>query len=93
MKNCIKAFLNPLLIYYLQEKSVLKNNMTEMTFTFILEPDEDSGFVARCLELKGIYGQGETEGEVVKDIQQALDLALETYSIEKLPFHITKSFK
>lgn len=67
----------------------MKNNLTEITFTFILEPDDDSGFVARCLELKGIYGQGETEDEVLKDIQQALDLALETYSIEKItiPYH------
>ncbi len=63
--------------------------MTEMTFTFILEQDTDSGFVARCLELRGIYGQGETEDEVLNDIQRALDLALETYSSEKIriPYH------
>ncbi|MFW9996844.1 MAG: type II toxin-antitoxin system HicB family antitoxin [Candidatus Odinarchaeota archaeon] len=56
--------------------------MTERTFTFLIEEDEDSGYVARCLELKGVYGQGETEEEVLKDIHVALDLALETY-IEK----------
>ena len=63
--------------------------MTEMTFTFILESDEDSGFIARCLELKGIYGQGETEDEALKDIQQALDIAIESYSIGKItiPYH------
>jgi len=63
--------------------------MTEMTFTFILEQDADSGFVARCLELKGIYGQGDTEEEALNDVQQALDLALETYSTEKIsmPYH------
>jgi predicted RNase H-like HicB family nuclease len=63
--------------------------MTEMTFTFILEQDTDSGFVARCLELKGIYGQGDTEEEALNDVQQALDLALETYSTEKIiiPYH------
>jgi len=60
-----------------------------MTFTFILEQDADSGFVARCLELKGIYGQGDTEEEALNDVQQALDLALETYSTEKIsiPYH------
>ena len=63
--------------------------MTEMTFTFILEQDTDSGFVARCLELRGIYGQGETEEEVLNDVQRTLDLALETYSNEKIriPYH------
>jgi predicted RNase H-like HicB family nuclease len=53
--------------------------MTEKEFTFIIEHDEDEGFVARCLELKGIYGQGKTEDEVINDIKQALDVALEYY--------------
>ena len=63
--------------------------MTEITFTIVLEEDIDSGYVARCLELRGIYGQGETEDEALKDIQQALDIALETYSDEKIriPYH------
>ncbi len=63
--------------------------MTEMTFTFILEQDTDSGFIARCLELKGIYGQGETEDEALNDVQRALDLALEMYSTKKItiPYH------
>ena len=43
--------------------------MTEMTFTFILEQDTDSGFIARCLELKGIYGQGGTEEEALNDVR------------------------
>ena len=34
--------------------------MTEIDFTFLIEKDEDEGYVARCLELKGIYGQGKT---------------------------------
>lgn len=63
--------------------------MTELTFTVVIEEDTDSGYVARCLELRGIYGQGETEEETLKDIQQALDAVLETYSIEniKMPYH------
>ncbi len=58
--------------------------MVELTFTIIIEEDEDSGYVARCLELKGIYGQGETEDSALDDIQQALDIALETYSAENI---------
>ncbi len=64
--------------------------MVEWTFTIIIEEDEDSGYIARCLELKGIYGQGETEEETLKDIQQALDIALETYSEEKIPIPYRK---
>ena len=60
------------------------NILTEHTFTILIEADEDSGFTARCLELKGIYGQGEIEEEALQDIQAALDLALEYYQEEKL---------
>ena len=66
--------------------------MTEITFTIVLEEDIDSGYVARCLELRGIYGQGETEDEALKDIQQALDIALETYSDEKIRIPLNPFF-
>ena len=55
-----------------------------MTFTFVIEKDEDSGYVAKCLELRGVYGQGDTEEEAIADIQSALDIALDTY-----PYHGT----
>ena len=58
--------------------------MAELTFTIIIEEDEDSGYVAKCLELKGIYGQGETEEIALEDIQLSLDVALETYSAENI---------
>ena len=50
--------------------------MTEVNFTILVEKDEDEGYIARCLELKGVYGQG--------DIQQALDLALSYYREKEL---------
>ncbi len=71
--------------------------MAELTFTIIIEEDVDSGYVARCLELKGIYGQGETEETALEDIQLSLDIALETYSAEsiRIPYRkvvqVTKS--
>ncbi|MHA1265759.1 MAG: type II toxin-antitoxin system HicB family antitoxin [Candidatus Helarchaeota archaeon] len=58
--------------------------MTDLQFTFLIEKDEDKGYIARCLELKGVYGQGETEEEALKDIQTSLDLALEFYKEKKL---------
>ena len=53
--------------------------MPELNFTFLIERDEEQGYTARCLELKGVYGQGETEEEALEDIKNALDLALEFY--------------
>ena len=58
--------------------------MTDFQFTFLLEKDDDGGYIARCLELKGVYGQGETEEEALKEIQTALDIALNFYKEKKL---------
>ena len=58
--------------------------MTEVNFTILVEKDVDEGFVARCLELKGVYGQGETEEEAINDIQQSLDTALVYYHEKNL---------
>lgn len=58
--------------------------LSEVTFTIIIEEDEDSGYITRCLELKGLYGQGETEEIALEDIQLSLDIALETYSAKNI---------
>ena len=58
--------------------------MAEVQFTIIIERDDDQGFVARCLELKGVYGQGETEEETLADVQTSLDLALSFYKEKEL---------
>ncbi len=49
----------------------------EILFTVLVEPDpEDGGFVASTPTLKGVYGQGETEEEAVRDFQTALNFTL-----------------
>ena len=58
--------------------------MTEVNFTIFVEKDDDEGYITRCLELKGVYGQGETEDEAINDIQQALDAALNYYREKEL---------
>lgn len=46
-------------------------------FKVIVKPDpEDGGYVASTPTLKGVYGQGETEEEAVRDFQTALDFTL-----------------
>ena len=60
----------------------------EILFRVIVEPDpEDGGFVASTPTLKGVYGQGETEVEAVRDFETALDFTLRamTEEGEELP--------
>ncbi|MDP9477009.1 MAG: type II toxin-antitoxin system HicB family antitoxin [Actinomycetota bacterium] len=60
----------------------------EILFTVIVKPDpEDGGYVASTPTLKGVYGQGETEEEAVRDFQTALDFTLHDMveSGEELP--------
>jgi predicted RNase H-like HicB family nuclease len=46
-------------------------------FTAIVEPAEEGGFWAYCLEVPGANGQGETIEEVLEDLSAAIELALE----------------
>ena len=58
--------------------------MTDVNFTIFIEKDEDEGYVARCLELKRIYIQGETKEEALSNIQQVLDIAFSYYQEKNL---------
>ena len=46
-------------------------------FTAIIEPAEEGGYWAYCLEVPGANGQGETVDEVLGDLAAAIELALE----------------
>lgn len=48
-----------------------------MKYTVILEPQEEGGFTARCLELPGAISQGETKEEALENIKEAIELVLE----------------
>ncbi|HUY00084.1 MAG TPA: type II toxin-antitoxin system HicB family antitoxin [Candidatus Deferrimicrobium sp.] len=58
--------------------------MTGKQVIFLVRKDDDAGYTARCLEIKGIYGQGETEEEALKEGQRALDIALHFYEDKKM---------
>ena len=45
-------------------------------FTAIVEPAEEGGYWAYCLEVPGANGQGETVEEVLEDLAAAIELAL-----------------
>ena len=48
-----------------------------MKYTVILEPQEEGGFTARCVELPGAISQGETKTEALENIREAIGLILE----------------
>lgn len=48
-----------------------------MKYTIVLEPQEEGGFTARCLELPGAITQGETRWEAIENIKEAIGLILE----------------
>jgi len=48
-----------------------------MKYTIVLEPQEEGGFTARCLELPGAVTQGETRREAIENIKEAIGLILE----------------
>ncbi|MBS7656221.1 type II toxin-antitoxin system HicB family antitoxin [Candidatus Bathyarchaeota archaeon] len=50
--------------------------MVARTFTVILEPAEEGGFVVKCLELP-VASQGETREEAIANIKEAIEGYLE----------------
>jgi len=55
----------------------MSSTMQKKTYTVVITPDEsDGGFVGVCDEL-GAFSQGETYGEVMENIKEAVELAAE----------------
>jgi antitoxin HicB len=46
-------------------------------YKVILEPDETGGYVVSYPSLPGCYSQGETVGEALANIKEAIELCLE----------------
>jgi predicted RNase H-like HicB family nuclease len=49
----------------------------QVEYTIILEPQEEGGFTARCVELPGAISEGETMTEALQNIREAADLICE----------------
>jgi len=55
-------------------------------FKVILEPDEETGgYVVSCPALPGCYTQGDTIGEALKNIKEAILLCLEDKQVQNQP--------
>jgi predicted RNase H-like HicB family nuclease len=60
---------------------------TTRKYTVILEPGEDGYIVAQCPALPGCWSQGRTREEAVVNIQEAIELYIESLTAngEKIP--------
>jgi predicted RNase H-like HicB family nuclease len=48
-----------------------------MRLTIVLEPSEDGGFTVYVPALPGCISEGDTEGEALANIQEAIEIYLE----------------
>ncbi|OPY39244.1 MAG: hypothetical protein A4E35_00011 [Methanoregula sp. PtaU1.Bin051] len=53
-----------------------------MQYTIVLEPSERGGYTARCVEVPGAVGYGETKGDAISRIRKAIVLVQKTRSEE-----------
>jgi len=55
-------------------------------FNVLLEPDEEAGgYVVSCPALPGCYSQGDTIGEALENIKEAILLCLEDIQAQNQP--------
>ncbi|MBI2657447.1 type II toxin-antitoxin system HicB family antitoxin [Candidatus Woesearchaeota archaeon] len=57
-------------------------------FTVVIEKDEDGYYVGYVPSIKGCHTQGKTIDELMKNIKEAIELCLEVYLSQMLPFII-----
>jgi len=55
-------------------------------YKIILETAEEGGYVVSCPALPGTYSQGESAAEAVANIKEAIELSLECYRDDGVPF-------
>jgi predicted RNase H-like HicB family nuclease len=48
-----------------------------MQYTIVLEP-QDTGYIARCVEIPGAIGHGDSRGEALARIREAIELVQKT---------------
>ena len=56
-----------------------------MKFNVTVDRDEDGIWIAECPAIPGCVGQGETKGEVLDNIKEAIALCLEVRAEKGLP--------
>jgi antitoxin HicB len=55
-------------------------------YKVILEPADEGGYVVSCPAIPGTYSQGESAEEAISNIKEAIELSLECYRDDGVPF-------
>lgn len=58
-------------------------------FSVVLEKD-DNGYFAYCPELEGCYSQGKNYEEAIKNFREAIELYIETMSVDEIKQSVSK---
>lgn len=58
---------------------MVRQKKRKLTYEIILEPAEEGGFTAYVPSLRGCVSEGETEGEALENIEDAIALWLQTW--------------
>jgi predicted RNase H-like HicB family nuclease len=45
-----------------------------MKYTVVIKKQREGGYTAQCLEVPGAISQGETKGEAVRNVREAIEL-------------------
>ncbi len=71
----------------------MSSTIQKKTYTIIITPDEvDGGFVGRCDELHA-YSQGETYGEIIENMKEAVEVSIEDDSVTDFNMLIVQNHK
>jgi len=63
-----------------------------MQYTIVLESCDNKGFIARCVEVPGIVGYGDTKGDAVARIREAIADVQKTWNEElQVVIHAVRS--
>jgi predicted RNase H-like HicB family nuclease len=60
--------------------------MKNFLFTVYIEQDEDGIFIGSVPAVPSCYAQGKTQGEMMKNLQEVLQLCLRNNRVEKTRF-------
>jgi predicted RNase H-like HicB family nuclease len=75
------------------KKSSARVYLTRMKLPVVLRPGEDGFIVAECAIIPGCISQGATRDEALANIQEAIELCLETRAEEDPSWSLPASYE
>ncbi len=69
---------------------MVKARIKQGKFTVILREEEEGGYSVQCLELPGAISEGDTRGEALRNIREAIQGFLEAFPEETVRLKLKK---